>query len=68
MSTLAIPDPFVPTPAGANFIYLYGEWSYGEGGAEISQLAIQQVLYAPPALPTPLAPILISPSDFLEGT
>ncbi len=68
MATQAIPDEFFPTAAGTNFIYVYGEWAYGQGGAEISQLWIQQVLYDPPALPTPAAPILITPDLFQEGT
>jgi hypothetical protein len=70
MATQAIPDPFFPTPAGTNFIYIYGEWQYGQGAPppEISQLAIQQVMYDPPSLPTPAAPILITTDDFVEGT
>ncbi|HUB09151.1 MAG TPA: calcium-binding protein [Myxococcales bacterium] len=67
MATQGYQDGFVNIPAGANFIYLLGEWSY-QGGAEISQLFIQQVIYQAPAQPSPPSPILVTPDDFAEGT
>ena len=67
MATLARPNPpFGTTPAGTNDIYLYAEWSFGAG--EISELVINQVVYAPPAAVQPPMPILVAPGDFIQGS
>ncbi len=67
MATQGYQEGFVNVPAGANYVYLLGEWSY-QGGAEISQFFIQQVVYQPPALPSPASPILVTPDAFQDGT
>ncbi|MHB8417925.1 MAG: hypothetical protein ACYDCL_07605 [Myxococcales bacterium] len=67
MATQARQEGFQNIPAGANTIYLMAEWSY-QGGAEIGQFFPKQVIYAPPAQPSPPSPILITPDELVEGT
>ncbi len=68
VATLARPNPpFGTTAAGTNDLYLMAEWGFG-GSAEIGQSLIQQVVFAPPALPSPASPIAVAPTDLQTGT